>query len=127
MVLPSRWTSAHNNMQKTLQVLCGIRIGVVARQIKKEEEQSRITSLGVRSQQSVAAGCRIGLSGLVTRMHTWASGMQGEIRYASWQDKAFQLTAEGKTPPNGGFSLHLSLTLSLSLSLIQHKEVSGSE
>lgn len=103
-------------MQKTLQVLCGIRIGVVARQIKKEEEQSRITSLGMRSQQSVAAGCRIGLSGLGTRMHTWASGMQGEIRYASWQDKAFQLTAEERHRRTGD-SLSISLSRSPSLSL----------
>lgn len=66
-------------------------------QDEEEKSQRRITSLAVRSQQSIVAGCRIGISGQGTRStYTWASGMQGEIRYALLLDEAFQLTAEGK-------------------------------
>jgi len=39
MVLPSHWTSVHNNMQKTLQVLCGIRIGVAAKLLKERKSR----------------------------------------------------------------------------------------
>ncbi len=39
MVLPSHWTSVHNNMQKTLPVLCGIRIGVAAKLLKGRESR----------------------------------------------------------------------------------------
>lgn len=137
MVLPSHWTSVHNNMQKTLQVLCGIRIGVAAKLLKerksrwgrRESEADHIPRYALPAEHC---------GGLPYRS-LWARDSYAHmgIRHAGRNTLCFVagwgISADSSrkgTPPNGGFSLSvfsLSISLSPSLSLIQQKEEAGTE
>lgn len=134
MVLPSHWTSAHNNMQKTLPVLCGIRFGVAAKLLKgrksrrwrKESETDHTPRCALPAEHCgglpyPSLWDRDSYSHMGIRL----AGSNTLCFVAGWGILAD--SSRKSTPPNGGFSLSVfSLSISLSpfhsLSLIEHKE-----
>lgn len=122
MVLPSHWTSVHNNMQKTLQVLCGIRTGVAAklrtgwnsRRGRKESETDHIPRCTLPAEHC----------GGLPYPSLWARDSYSHMGFrhagrtmlfvAGWGISAD--SSRKSTPPHRGFSLSVfSLSLSLSL------------